>query len=90
MNDHQRSGLIYAVAGFATLSVGDAVVKSMAGAWPAVAVAALRFTIGAAGLSVLLWRSEGPRAFVPTHPWLQVARGVCLAVASVSFFRRST
>lgn len=86
MNDHQRSGLIYAVAGFATLSVGDAVVKSMAGAWPAVAVAALRFTIGAAGLSVLLWRSEGPRAFVPTHPWLQVARGVCLAVASVSFF----
>ncbi|MDP5103841.1 MAG: DMT family transporter [Erythrobacter sp.] len=86
MNDHQRSGLIYAIAGFATLSVGDAVVKSMAGAWPAFAVAALRFTIGAVGLSVLLLRSEGPRAFIPTHPWLQVARGICLAAASVSFF----
>jgi drug/metabolite transporter (DMT)-like permease len=86
MNDHQRSGLIYAVAGFATLSVGDAVVKSMAGAWPAFAVAALRFSIGAIGLSLLLLRSEGPCAFIPSHPWLQVARGVCLAVASVSFF----
>jgi drug/metabolite transporter (DMT)-like permease len=86
MNDHQRSGLMYAVAGFACLSVGDAVVKSMAGAWPAFAVAALRFSIGAAGLSLLLLRSEGRRAFIPTHPWLQVARGICLAVASVSFF----
>lgn len=86
MGNHVRTGLAYAVAGFATLSVGDAVVKSMAGAWPAFAVAALRFAIGAAGLSLLLLSSEGPRAFIPTHPWLQVARGVCLAVASVSFF----
>lgn len=86
MNDQHRTGLAYAIAGFVFLSVGDAVVKSMAGAWPAFAVAALRFTIGAAGLSVLLWRSEGPHAFVPKRPWLQLARGVCLAVASVSFF----
>lgn len=86
MSEHDRSGVGFAVAGFACLAVGDAVVKTMAGAWPAFAVAALRFTIGAAALSVLLWRSEGPRAFVPSHPWLQVARGICLAVASVSFF----
>lgn len=86
MNGHHRSGLLYAIAGFVSLSVGDAVVKSMAGAWPAFAVAALRFSIGAAALSLLLWRSEGARAFVPSHPWLQVARGICLAVASVSFF----
>ena len=86
MNDHHRSGLGLALAGFACLSVGDAVVKSMAGAWPAIAVAALRFSIGAAALSLLLLRSEGPRAFVPSHPWLQLARGICLAVASVSFF----
>lgn len=86
MHNQHRSGLLYAIAGFATLSMGDAVVKSMAGAWPAFAVAALRFSIGAAGLSLLLLRSEGPRAFIPTHPWLQVARGVCLAGASVSFF----
>lgn len=86
MSEQDRSGVGLAVAGFACLAVGDAVVKTMAGAWPAYAVAALRFTIGAAVLSVLLLRSEGPRAFVPSHPWLQVARGICLAVASVSFF----
>lgn len=86
MSDQTRTGLALAVAGFAILSVGDAVVKSMAGAWPAYAVAALRFSIGALGLSLLLLRSEGPRAFVPRRPWLQAARGVCLAVASVSFF----
>ncbi|KPF64786.1 DMT family transporter [Porphyrobacter sp. AAP60] len=86
MNDYQRSGLGLAVAGFICLSLGDAVVKSMADQWPAIAVAALRFSIGGAVLSVLLLRSEGPRAFIPTHPWLQLARGICLAVASVSFF----
>lgn len=86
MTDYQPSGLVYAVIGFAILAVGDAVVKTMAGAWPAFSVAALRFAIGAAGLSLLLLRNEGLRGFVPTHPWLQVARGVCLAVASVSFF----
>ncbi len=86
MTRSERTGLAYAVLGFAILSVGDAVVKSMADAWPAFAVAALRFSIGALGLSVLLLRSEGPAAFVPTNPWLQVARGACLALASGCFF----
>ncbi|MEO0464537.1 MAG: DMT family transporter [Pseudomonadota bacterium] len=80
------AGLAYAVTGFAVLSVGDAVIKSMAGAWPAFAVAALRFSIGALGLSVLLWRAEGPRAFIPVNPRLQMARGACVAFASLSFF----
>jgi drug/metabolite transporter (DMT)-like permease len=79
-------GFAYAVAGFAILSCGDAVVKSMAGAWPPYAVAALRFSIGALALSALLWRSEGKAAFVPTRPWLQAARGLCLAMASLCFF----
>lgn len=80
------TGLAYAVAGFAILSCGDAVIKTMAGAWPAYAVAALRFTIGALGLSVLLWRSEGPHGFIPANPWLQAGRGGCLALASLCFF----
>ena len=79
-------GFVYAVLGFAILSLGDAVIKSMAGAWPPYAVAALRFSIGAAGLAVLLGRAEGREAFVPVNPWLQVGRGVCLALASVCFF----
>ena len=86
MTPTERSGFVLAVAGFATLSVGDAVIKSMAGEWPPYAVAALRFSFGAIGLSALLWRSEGKEAFKPTNPWLQIARGVCLAMASVCFF----
>lgn len=86
MTPTERTGLAYAVTGFALLSIGDAVVKSMAGDWPPYAVAALRFSIGAIGLSALLMRSEGPRAFVPDNWKLQVARGACLAFASVCFF----
>ncbi|NNK46087.1 MAG: DMT family transporter [Altererythrobacter sp.] len=81
-----RSGILLAVIGFATLSVGDAVLKSMAGDWPVTAVAALRFTIGAVALSVLLGLNEGRAGFHPNKPWLQVARGLCLAGASLAFF----
>ena len=87
MLDHsERSGLLLALAGFACLSFGDAIIKTMSGEWSPIAVAALRFTFGAAGLSVLLYRSEGGRAFAPSRPWLQVARGVCLAGATLLFF----
>lgn len=58
----------------------------MAGAWPALAVAALRFTIGSVFLSTLLLVKEGPRAFVPRSPLLQLARGGCMALASACFF----
>lgn len=80
------AGLAFALAGFALLSVGDAVIKSMAGAWPGTAVAALRFTIGAAGLAVLLWVREGPAGFAIARPGIQLARGVCLAFSSLCFF----
>ncbi len=86
MTPTERSGLAYAATGFALLSCGDAVVKSMADAWPPYAVAALRFSIGALVLSALLWRSEGPKAFVPQSLPLQLARATCLALASVCFF----
>ncbi len=86
MTPTERSGVAIAVAGFAVLSAGDAVVKSMAGDWPPYAVALLRFSLGALGLSALLWRSEGAKAFVPQNLWLQIARGCCLALASVCFF----
>ena len=79
-------GFVYAVLGFAILSVGDAVIKSMAGAWPPYAVAAMRFTMGAGGLALLLWRFEEPAAFIPASPWLQAARGFCVATASLCFF----
>ncbi|MXO63523.1 DMT family transporter [Qipengyuania oceanensis] len=82
----ERRGQWLALAGFATLSCGDAIIKTMAGEWPPVAVATLRFSIGAVMLtSLLLWK-EGPQAFWPRHPWLQAFRGLCLAGASLLFF----
>ncbi len=86
MQHDERSGILLAVTGFATLSCGDAIVKTMAGEWSPLAVAALRFTIGSLVLALLLWRSEGPGAFRPRRPWLQVARGACLAGATLCFF----
>ena len=86
MQHDERSGILLAVAGFTSLSVGDAIVKTMAGEWSPLAVAALRFTIGAIGLSLLLWRSEGASAFRPKRGWLQLARGYCLAGATLCFF----
>lgn len=81
-----RSGLLVALAGFAVLSFGDAVVKSMAGQWPPTAIAALRFAMGAAGLSALLLAREGFAGFVLARPGLQLLRGASVAVASTAFF----
>ena len=58
----------------------------MAGEWPVTAVAALRFSIGAIALSAMLVVSEGRAGVRPQKPWLQVARGICLAGASLAFF----
>ncbi len=86
MQHSERSGLLLALIGFATLSVGDAVIKSMADAWPALPVAALRFTLGAGALALIMWKAEGAASMVPDRPWLQLGRGLCVAIASVAFF----
>lgn len=81
-----RSGLLYAVCGFALLSVGDAVIKSIAGAWPGTAVAALRYSIGAVGLGTLLYLKEGARGFAVPMPKVQILRGFAVAMATICFF----
>jgi len=82
----QRNGLLYALSGFAILSVGDAVIKTMAGEWSPIAIAALRFTIGAIALAAILRVKEGTAPFKPQMLWLQVFRGFCLAMATICFF----
>lgn len=86
MQHSERTGQLYALAGFAILSTGDAVVKTLAGEWPPVAVAALRFGIGALLLGVLLVWREGRQRLWPGRPALQFFRGFCLAAASLLFF----
>jgi drug/metabolite transporter (DMT)-like permease len=81
-----RNGLLYALVGFALLSCGDGVIKSMAGQWPGTAIAALRYSIGALGLGALLWVQEGRAGFVIPKPQMQVLRGVSVAVATIAFF----
>jgi drug/metabolite transporter (DMT)-like permease len=78
--------LLIALAGFSIMSVGDAVVKSMAGEWPAPAVSALRYNFGALGLAVAVGVRYGRAGFVFPRPWLQVGRGAAVSVATICFF----
>ncbi len=80
------AGMAYALAGFALLSCGDGVIKSVSGEWPGTAVAALRFTLGAIGLGLLLLVREGTAGFSFPRPKVQLARGFFLAAATVTFF----
>lgn len=86
MRQNEGTGLLFALAGFATLSFGDAVVKSMAGQWAPTAIAALRYLLGAIGFTALLLAKQGPRAFVMPVPHVQLLRGVAVAMATVGFF----
>jgi drug/metabolite transporter (DMT)-like permease len=81
-----RSGLLLGVAGYSLLTIGDAVVKSMAGDWPGTAVTALRFLIGALGLGLIILVREGQSGFAVPRPRLQVARGLTLSIASLCFY----
>jgi drug/metabolite transporter (DMT)-like permease len=80
------SGLAFAFAGFALLSCGDALVKTMAGVWPGTAVAALRYGFGVLVLAGLLFAREGRGAFNIPRPWIQFGRGASVAVGSIFFF----
>lgn len=82
----RNTGLLMALAGFAALSSGDAVIKSIAGEWPGIAVAALRYCIGALGLGLLLWVREGKTAFNMPMAKMQLVRGVSVALATMCFF----
>lgn len=82
----ERRALALASAGFATLAVGDAVIKTMAGSWPPVAVAALRFDMGALMLAAILARAEGFAGFIMPKPRLQWLRGLGMTIATTSFF----
>lgn len=86
MPAEKRSGLLFALAGFAVLSVGDGVIKTMAGEWSPVGIAALRFSLAAVGLGALLGYHQGRAAFGEVLRWAQAGRGIALAVSSTLFF----
>ena len=81
-----RAGLLFALAGFCTLSAGDAIIKGMAGAWPAVAMGATRYVVGTAVLAVLIARREGIAALALPRDRLQWMRGVSISFAAIGMF----
>ncbi|MBL0924871.1 MAG: EamA family transporter, partial [Sphingomonadaceae bacterium] len=83
---HVRSGLLFALCGFALLSCGDAIIKSIAAAWPGTAVAALRYSLAAGGLAVVLFLKEGRAGFAFPKPGIQLLRGAAVAAATILFF----
>lgn len=84
-NAHAQ-GLLFALMGYALLSVGDAVVKSMTPLWPAPAIAVLRYALAAVGLGVLVLQREGRAAFRVPHMSLHLARAAAIAFATLCFF----
>ena len=85
-SDDARAALLLALGGFAMLSVGDGLVKSLAGSWPGTGVAALRYLFGALGLGLAVaWRS-GRAGFVLPLPLVQFGRGAAVALATICFF----
>lgn len=81
-----RPALLIALAGFVSLSLGDAIVKSMAGEWPGTAVSALRYGFGALGLAAFVAWRHGRAGFVLPRPWLQLGRGAAVGLATICFF----
>ena len=86
MQQSDRAGLLFALAGFCTLSLGDAIIKGMAGEWPAPAMAATRYVVGTLVLAVLMVRHEGVASLALPKSGLQWLRGVAISMSAVGMF----
>ena len=86
MQNSDRAGLLFALAGFCTLSIGDAIVKGMMGTWPAPAMAATRYVVGSTLLAILLARREGVAALALPRDGLQWLRGVAISCSAIGMF----
>lgn len=86
MDQSDRAGLLYALAGFCTLSIGDAIIKGMAGEWPATAMATTRYLVGTALLAALVWRHQGRASLALPRDTLQWLRGVAISTSAIGMF----
>jgi drug/metabolite transporter (DMT)-like permease len=78
--------MLIALAGFSMFSIGDGVVKSMAGQFPGTGVALIRYLIGSFGLGAALILVRGRAGFVCPRPTLQLGRAIAVSFASIGFF----
>lgn len=86
MQQSDRAGLLYALAGFCTLSIGDAIIKGMAGAWPATAMATTRYAVGSVLLGALVVRAQGRSALALPRDGLQWLRGMAISTSALGMF----
>lgn len=87
MQQSDRAGLLFALAGFCALTIGDSIVKGIDGAWAPTAIAAWRYSLAAVGLSVLLVMKQGLRPLLDIpRPGIQLLRGAGVGVATICFF----
>jgi len=85
-HSHAIQGMLIALAAFSCLSLGDGLVKSMAGQIPGTEVALLRYLFGVFGLGLALAITKGRAGFICPRPVLQWARGAAIAAATFGFF----
>ena len=83
---HERAGLLWVLAGFCTLSIGDAIVKGMADAWPAPAMVATRYVVGTLVLGALLASRQGIGALALPRAKLQWLRGIAISFSAIGMF----
>ena len=86
MQHDERAGLLWVLAGFSTLSIGDAIVKGMAGEWPAPAMVLTRYIVGTIALAALLAYRKGlPELALPKDK-LQWLRGTAISFSAIGMF----
>ena len=86
MQQSDRAGLLYALAGFSMLMIGDALVKGMRGMWSPAAMAATRYLLGALGLGTILVARQGFAALRLQKPALHWVRGLGVSLGSFGMF----
>lgn len=82
----EMGAMLIALAGFAIFTMGDGLVRSMAGAWSGPAIATLRYAIATFMLGLVLLIREGPSGFACPLPLVQLGRGGAIALATTCFF----
>ena len=86
MHEDDRSGLMWVLAGFCTLSIGDAIIKGMPGAWPAPAMVLTRYVVGTALLGVLIVWKQGAASLALPRDGLQWVRGIAISLSAIGMF----
>ena len=86
MQNDDRAGLLWVLAGFCTLSIGDAIIKGMPGAWPAPAMVLTRYVVGSLLLGALIVRFEGVSSLALPKDKLQWLRGIAISISAIGMF----